>query len=190
MNMKILLNLLPEEKKRAVERGLHARIFLWQFFLLFLLELFFLGLLFTITILLQVELDGVKLTSQIASQGIEKDKVDLTKYESKFLGINEAIGTIGKIEDRHLHFSQLFRILDGVQPKEVFLRQMITKDRRVTLSGIAGTRDDLLLFEEQLKASACVEGVDVPLSNLFSQKDLEFQIEFSVTADCLHKNSL
>ena len=58
------------------------------------------------------------------------------------------------------------------------------------LSGIAGTREDLLLFEQQLKSSACVEKVDVPLSNLFSQKNLEFQIEFSITLECLRKNSL
>ena len=58
------------------------------------------------------------------------------------------------------------------------------------LLGIAGTREDLLLFEQQLKSSACVEKVDVPLSNLFSQKNLEFQIEFSITLECLRKNSL
>ena len=188
--MKILLNLLPEEKKIAIERGLHVRIFLWQFFLLFLLELFFLGILFTIAILLKVELDGAKLSSETATQAIEKDGQDLKRYEDKFLGINEAVSTIGKIENNHLYFSQLFRILDVVQPKEVFLRQMTSKDRKIMLSGIAGTREDLLLFEQQLKSSACVEKVDVPLSNLFSQKNLEFQIEFSITLECLRKNSL
>lgn len=188
--MKILLNLLPEEKKMAIERGLHARIFLWQFFLLFLLELFFIGILVTIIVLLKVELDGAKLSSESAMQAIQKDEQALRKYEDKFLGINEAISTVGKIEASHLHFSQLFRILDTVQPKEVFLRQMTSKDRKIMLSGIAGTREDLLLFEEQLKASSCVEKVNVPLSNLFSQKNLEFQIEFTITLECLRKNSL
>lgn len=188
--MKILLNLLPEEKKRAIERGLHARIFLWQLFLLFLLELFLLGILLTVTVLLKVELDGVKFASQMAMQAIEKDEKDLRRYEGKFLGVNEAISAVGKIEAGHLHFSQVFRILDAVQPDDVFLRQMMSKDRRVTLTGIAGTREDLLLFEERLKASACVEDVNVPLSNLFSQKDLDFQIEFSITLECLRKNTL
>ncbi|MEK9174223.1 MAG: PilN domain-containing protein [Patescibacteria group bacterium] len=188
--MKILLNLLPEEKKMAIERGLHARILLWQFFSLFLLELFFLGILFTIIVLLKVDLNGAKLSSESAIQAIKNDEQDLKKYEDKFLGINEAIGTVGRIEASHLHFTQLFRILDTVQPKEVFLRQMTTKDRKVMLSGIASTREDLLLFEEQLKSSACVEKVDVPLSNLFSQKNLEFQIEFTITLECLRKNNL
>jgi hypothetical protein len=140
--------------------------------------------------LLRVELDGVKFASQMAMQAIEKDEKDLRRYEGKFLGINEAVNTVGKIEAGHLHFSQVFRILDAVQPSDVFLRQMMSKDRKVTLTGIAGTREDLLLFEERLKASTCVEEVNVPLSNLFSQKDLEFQIEFAVTVECLHKNSL
>ncbi len=190
MNMKILLNLLPEEKKLAIERGLHARILLWQFFLLFFLEIFFIGLLVTIIILLRVELQSVQLSSFNADQAAQKDKADLLKYEEKFSGMNEAIGTVGKIQMNHLHFTQLFRILDVTQPKGVFLRQLITKDRKVSLTGIAKTREDLLAFEEQLKSSACVEDVNVPLSNLFSQKDLDFQIDFTMTLVCLRKNSL
>ena len=190
MNMKILLNLLPEEKKLAIERGLHARVLLWQFFLLFFLEIFFIGLLVTIIVLLRVDLGSVKLASQNADQAVQEDKKNLARYEERFAGINEAIGTIGKIQMSHLHFTQLFRILDMTQPKTVFLRQMVTKDRVVSLSGTAKTREDLLSFEEQLKASACVESVNVPLSNLFSQKDLEFQMDFTITPECLRKNSL
>ncbi len=190
MNMKILLNLLPEEKKSAIERGLHARILLWQFFLLFFLEIFFIGLLVTIIVLLRVEFESVKLSAQNADQAVQGDKKDLARYEEKFAGTNEAIGTIGKIQMSHFHFTQLFRILDMTQPKEVLLRQMVTKDRVVSLTGVAKTREDLLAFEEQLKGSVCVENVNVPLSNLFSQKDLEFQMDFTITLDCLRKNSL
>ena len=131
-----------------------------------------------------------KLMSETASQSAQKETEDLLRYEQKFIGINEAIGTIGKIQSNHLHFTQLFRILDMTQPKDVFLRQLVTKDRTISLTGTAKTREDLLLFEEQLKNSACVENVNVPLSNLFSQKDLEFQIDFTITLDCLRKNAL
>lgn len=188
--MKILLNLLPEEKKLAIERGLHARILLWQFFMLFLLELFFLGVLFTVTILLSVEKASVIQLSQNSDVSSQEDQETLKIYERKFQGINEAIGVVSKLQGSHIYFSQLFRVLDISQPEEVFLKQVITKDRKITLIGTANTRENLLLFEEKLKSSKCVENVDVPLSSLFSQKNLDFQLDFSLTLDCLRQNTL
>ncbi|MCW1888177.1 MAG: PilN domain-containing protein [Candidatus Moranbacteria bacterium] len=188
--MKILLNLLPEEKKRLIERGLHGRILLWQFFMLFLLELLFLGILITVGVLLSVELESRKFLSENSSLATQTDSASLRQYEDKFLGINEALGVVGKIQMNHVYFSQLFRVLDTTLPKEVLLKQMMTKDRVVTLIGTAETRENLLSFEEQLKKSSCIENVNVPLSNLFSQKNLDFQLDFTLTFDCLHKNQL
>jgi Tfp pilus assembly protein PilN len=188
--MKILLNLLPEEKKRLIERGLHGRILLWQFFMLLLLEVLLLGILITVGMLLSVELESRKILSESSSVTTQADQASLRQYEDKFLGINEALGVVGKIQMNHVYFSQLFRVLDVTLPKEVLLKQMISKDRVVTLIGTAETRENLLYFEEQLKKSACIENVNVPLSNLFSQKNLDFQLDFTLTFDCLHKNQL
>lgn len=190
MNMKILLNLLPEEKKLSIERGLHARILLWQFFLLFLLELLFLGILITIIMLLSTELKNTKTLSESSHLATQNEKKILEKYESKFQGINQATSVVGKITANHLYFSQVYRILDQVQPKEVLLQKIATTDRLVNLVGVAETRESLLLFEEQLKNSTCVESVNVPLSNLFSQTNIAFQIEFTLTMECLKKNTL
>lgn len=188
--MKILLNLLPEEKKRLIERGLHGRILLWQFFSLFLLEVFFLGVLITIVFLLGVELQSQQTLSQNSDMTTRNDQQSLKQYEDRFSGMNEAVGVIGKIQGGHIYFSQLFRILDTTLPKEVLLKNMTTKDRVVTLVGVADTRENLLAFEDRLKTSQCVENVNVPLSNLFSQKNLDFQLDFTITLDCLHKNQL
>jgi len=188
--MKILLNLLPEEQKRLIERGLHGRILLWQFFMLFLLELLFLGILITVVFLLTIDLQSQVMLSQNSNVATQKDQQSLKQYEDKFLGINEALGVVGKIQGSHVYFSQLFRILDTTLPKEVLLKNMTTRDRVVTLIGVANTRENLLAFEDELKKSACVEDVNVPLSNLFSQKNLDFQLDFTIKLDCLHKNQL
>jgi Tfp pilus assembly protein PilN len=188
--MKILLNLLPEEKKNAIERGLHARILLWQFFMLFLLQLFLLGILVTVTILLTVEKESVVLLSQNSIAASQEDQKTLATYEAKFQGINEAIGVVSKFQGSHIYYSQLFRVLDNAQPQDVFLKQILTKDRTVTLIGAANTRENLLLFEEKLSASKCVENVNVPLSSLFSQKNLDFQLDFQLKLECLRQNTL
>lgn len=190
MNMKILLNLLPEEKKRLIERGLHGRILLWQFFMLFLLELLFLGILITVVFLLTIELQSQQMLSNNTNTATQNDQQLLKRYEDKFFGINEALSVVGKIQGNHIYFSQLFRILDTTLPKEVLLKNVTTKDRVVTLIGVADTRENLLTFEDELKKSACIEDVNVPLSNLFSQKNLDFQLDFTIKLDCLHRNQL
>jgi hypothetical protein len=60
----------------------------------------------------------------------------------------------------------------------------------VLLSGQAATRDDILALEKKLKESACVKNVNVPLSNLFSQENIDFQIDFEMQKECLKKNNL
>lgn len=188
--MKILLNLLPEEKKLEIQRTLHGRFLLWQLFLLFLLELFLVGILVAVYFILSSQLKAVESTQAAGSRGPGMEEILLGRYEDKFRGINEAIDTVGRIEAGHLYFSQVFRLLDRAEPEGVTLDKITTTDRMVTLAGMAETREALLLFEERLKASDCIEKVETPLSNLFSEKDVEFQIDFTVTLACLHKNSL
>ncbi|OGI22202.1 MAG: hypothetical protein A2808_02330 [Candidatus Moranbacteria bacterium RIFCSPHIGHO2_01_FULL_55_24] len=188
--MKTLLNLLPEGKKEENQRNLHGRFLLWQLFLLFLLEIFFLTILIGIYLILDFQLKSIhSIEAKQTGTSLYEENM-LRQFEQKFRGTNEAIDVVGKFDATHLYFSQVFRLLDREQPAGIVLRQLSTKDYTVTLAGTAAVREDLLLFDERLKASSCISRANVPLSNLFSQKNIDFQIDFDIKPECLRQNSL
>ena len=68
--MKTLLNLLPEEKKDAIQNRLRSRFLLWQLFLVFVLEAFYLTMLVSTYFVLDYQLKslkGLETTSPLAS---------------------------------------------------------------------------------------------------------------------------
>lgn len=141
--MKILLNLLPEEKKLEIQRTLHGRFLLWQLFLAFLLELFFVSMLVAVFFILSYQLRVVQ--EGEASQGHQAraEEMLLSRFEDKFRGTNEAIDVIGRIDSSHLYFSQVFRLLDGAQPEGIVLDKLASNDRTMTIAGSAETREAL-----------------------------------------------
>ncbi len=188
--MKILLNLLPEEEKNLVQTRLRSRFLLWQLFLLFLLEMFYFTILIGMYLILDFQFRSLESlgTNQNVPVSVQGEK--LNQYEKKFRDTNEQVLTIGKIERSHFHFTQIFLLLDTLLPPGVTVSALNTKEYVVSLSGKATTREDLLLLDERLKGSECITDVNIPLSNLFSQQDIDFQIDFQIQPECLRKYGL
>ncbi len=190
-NMKILLNLLPEEKKTASRKNVHGRFLLWQLFLTFFLEGFFILILFGIFLVLDLEYQSIHQSNSLQNDNaMNEADAALIQYESKFRGTNEAIDVIGRFDATHLYFTQIFRLLDAVQPEGIVLRDLSTNDKVVSLAGTAATRDDIIGFTDRLKAHECVSNANVPLSNLFSESNIDFQIDFEMATQCLRRNNL
>ncbi len=187
--MKTLLNLLPEEEKGILQRRLRFRFLLWQVFLLLMLELFYVSILVGIYLILDVQAKNLEMMGAAEGSFYQEGR-SLDQYERKFRETNERIAVVSQIDRNHLLFSEIFLLLDETLPEDVRLDRLSTKDYTVLLSGNAKTRDDLLLFEDRLKDLPCVAGVNVPISNLFSQKDVEFQVDFTLKQECLKKNGL
>lgn len=184
--MKTLLNLLPEEKKDAIQSRLRSRFLLWQLFLVFALELFYLSMLVSIYLILDFQLESLQNIEQRAMTSSRSEEQRLSEYEQKFQDTNAQVETIGKVDRSHLYFSNIFVLLDGLTPPGIAVNQMKTNEYTVSLSGKAAKREDLLLFDKQLKASEeCISNVTIPVSNLFSQKDIDFQLDFSIKPGCL-----
>ncbi len=182
--MKILLNLLPEENKKNIQSKFYFRFFLWQLFLVFALEVFYASMLVSIYFVLDFQLQGLQLGGQQYDNAHAEQKT-LGVYQQKFKETNEAVDIIGHIDQSHFSFTKVFLLLDTVTPDGIVIDHVTTKNYTVLLTGTAATRDDLLAFDTGLKGSACTENVNVPLSNLFSQRDVEFQIDFGIKKECL-----
>lgn len=187
--MKILLNLLQEDKRKDVQKKFYQRFFLWQCFLVFVLAVFYLSMLASIYFILDLQLQGLESMGQQYDAAHSEQKT-LDEYRQKFKETNALSDTLGKIEKNHFSFTRIFTLLDAVLPESVAIESLTTKEYKVLLSGRAATRDELLAFESRLKASACVQNVDMPLNNLFSEKDVDFQMDFEMSKQCLQQNGL
>jgi len=184
--MKTLLNLLPEEKKELVQSRLRFRFLLWQFFLFLLLELFYFSILVGMYLILDFQIKTLQTmlgnNSEVAELSQEKK---LSSFEKKFHEINEKADKVGKIELSHLHFTRMFLLLDTLMPEGVSVSNIVTNEYTVSVSGKAKQRENLLQFDGNLKESDCTANVNVPLSNLFSQENIDFQIDFKMKPECL-----
>jgi len=185
--MKTLLNLLPEENKKDIQRKLHFRFFLWQIFLLFALEVLYTSMLAGTYVILDSQLQSLKNIKQ-QDDKVGGEQTTLALYQQKFKDTNISTEIVGKIEKNHLSFTQVFLLLDTLLPEEIVVDHLTTKDYAVLLTGKAMKRDDLLAFDAHLKESACIENINVPISNLFSQDNIDFQVDFGIKKECLKKS--
>lgn len=182
--MRILLNLLPEEKKHLLSRRFFSRFFLWQSSLLLILILFYLSILASMYFLLHYQ-RGISETSLASFDQYNEEAKKLVQYQESFKQVNGLTRDIGRYLDGHLQWGNLFTLLDTITPQGVGLVELTTKDYTVSLIGQADTREAFLEFEAALKASSCTSDVKVPISNLFEQKEIDFQLDFNLKRECL-----
>lgn len=187
--MKTLLNLLPESKKKEIQNRFHFRFFLWQLFLVFSLEICYLIILLCIYFILDYQFESLRKTGEQYDAAYAEQKT-LDTYQKKFKEINETVEEVGKIERDHFSFTRVFLLLESIVPERVAVEHLTTKEYTVMLTGQAATRDDLLAFDARLKESECIKSVNIPISNLFSQDNVEFQIDFEIKTECLKNTAL
>ena len=187
--MKILLNILPDEKKKTAEQRMRFRFFVWQVFLLFSLELFLASFLFVISLWIHFERQHQEILNQEFDSRYTEEKQQRI-FEEKFQSVNEAADAVLSINKKHFSFTQVFLLLDRHISDAITLEHVSTKDFKIFLSGTADTRDDLLVFSEKLKGEPCFSDVKLPLSNLLTQNQVDFQIDITIRPSCLYDTSL
>lgn len=187
--MRILLNILPEEKKIVTERRTRFRFFVWQVFLLLSLELVFLGILFGMHLVLNFENGHQESLGQNFEQ-YRDDEKKLKVFEEKFRTTNKRADEIAAIDHNRFYFTNIFLLIDQYTNDKITLERVSTKEYQLFLSGTADTRDDLLTFDEKLKGEACFSEVNLPLSNLLTQENVSFQIDITLKESCVHAPSV
>lgn len=182
--MRILLNVLPEEKKQILSRRFYSRFFLWQSSLLFVLIVFYLVVLASMFFLLHYQ-RGISEASLASFDQYNEEAKKLVQYQEHFKEANRLTRDMGRYLDGHLQWGKVFSLLDTITPPGVALVELTTKDYTISLIGQAETREAFLEFEAALKVSACTSDVKVPISNLFAQKEIDFQLDFNIKRECL-----
>ena len=139
--------------------------------------------LFDINFILKFQLNSLEKNYSL-EQSQEKYQ-ELKKYEDRFKQINSKTALLYNIEKDHLYWSKFFYELDKVVPGGISINNISNSGYKLSLTGKSAKRENLLKFQENINASPCFSDANVPLSNLVTKENVNFQIDFKIKEDCL-----
>lgn len=181
--MKIFLNLLPPERKAEIVRQFYWRFFLGQWFLVFLIILSAVAIMGTLYF--RIYLEGKQQQTAGVAQITTEHQVEYSRYEEKFESATRSVRSASNFLALHTSFSDLLRHIELFLPPNTKIEKISTQNYKVFLIGTTDTRDTFLTLQENIKRDACFESVNAPLSNLFTETNVQFEIDFVVKAGCL-----
>ncbi|HMN19579.1 MAG TPA: hypothetical protein PKA31_03230 [Candidatus Moranbacteria bacterium] len=181
--MDISLDLLPVQRKQELRRARIFRMLVREQAVFLLPLLMFIGILGGVVLVLKTDQQSV-ISAGAMGEG-QGQFQELKVFEEEFQRTNDSVERIMKMEKAHLHWSRALRDLGRLLPQGAIVSELSTKDYTVMLRGKAKTREDLLSLKSALEGYGCAENVQVPLSNLVSRTDVEFQVDFTLKKECL-----
>lgn len=182
--MKILLNILPAEKKTDMRRNVRFRMIIAHgsavIFLGFLYSCALLG----ISFLLSLQLASSRGPS--GQGGGSSNENEVGSYETMFRETNAWASEVSSLVGKHLSWGRFFRSLETATPEGVFFDRLATKtDYTIALSGRANNRESLLLLEKNMNDSDCFRDAAVPLSDKLVKENIDFQLDAVIEKSCL-----
>lgn len=186
--MNVSLNLLPEKHRANIRRTYYDRFFFHQSVMLFFICLFYVATIGSVFFVVRQNRLAVETMSDGYADATAEMR-ELERYENAFRETNVESAGKARLYREHLFWSELLVALDETVPQGIVLSSLSTKEYRVYLSGIAATRNDFLALEAGLRGQACLSDFEIPVSNLFSREHVEFQMDFSISPECLKRSS-
>ncbi|MFA4818041.1 MAG: PilN domain-containing protein [Parcubacteria group bacterium] len=184
--MKIKLNLIPPAKREEIEKAKKVRTVLrWEFGLVFIMVIF-LAMLFSISYILQINLNMAENNAGLNGQDVERIK-QISDFDAQIKKINVKMSEILKIQSGQLYWTNFFEKLNSSVPVEIIITSIATDNYKAAVSGKARDRDILITFKENLEKSGCFDEVNLPLSSLVARENVDFSIALTIKKECLKK---
>ena len=181
--MKIYLDLLPGERRKRLIRKRNFRVIMEQEFLLFFPVAVFAIILANLYLLLKIQNENIAFSGE--QQSSQAKYQELNEYENEIIRANKDVENIRKIQKEHLSWSGVFSEFEKIVPQGIKVEEISTKDYKIFVIGKAEERENLVKLKEGLEGSNCFSEANMPLSNLVSKENIEFQLDFSVSRECL-----
>lgn len=171
----IKLNLLPSDHKKKLELANLKRLTLSlvsRIFVVLLAFTFILSAIFFYVAML------VRYQEQLIKNKQEDAKMQLLiSMEEK---VSLANRKIERVDEKHrsVYWTEIMESLADLVPSDIYLTGFHygAENGEVRLSGWAPTRDRFLAFQDILKDSPLFAEVEVPLSNLLKQTNINFDL--------------
>lgn len=173
----MMINLLPEDKKRAFKRTYFVRLLI-----VFLATLTVLMVIHSVLLVPTYAFLQARIQSQVAEKDFLTRSLEATgggEVEERLNLLTQQIETLEGIEET-VSFVAIVEDILEVSRNGVVLTQVLydpeNQNVDVELRGTAQNRDALRSFAARLEAREGIESVDFPIGNLSREEDLPFTI--------------
>lgn len=174
--MRVTLNLLSPEKKAVLRTGFIFAYVQTMVFIIFLVVAFASGTLLAVRMMLRGTYDDL---AKRSSGGTDESSA----ITGDFKKINDYLKRIDGLDQRFVPWSKVLEELTRYVPEGTQLSSMrVERSGKITLSGIAARRDDVLTLQTRLEQSPTFKDVKAPLSNILQQRDVKFDFELQYVA--------
>jgi Tfp pilus assembly protein PilN len=181
--MEIKLNLIPPAKKNEIVQTNRVQlIFGWEINMTAVLFVFFL-LLISLNYLLQINLDVQSGETEGGQNKVRYERI--SELDNSFKEINAQISLDESIRGDQLYWSNIFKKINDATPDGINVLKMANNNYKFLLAGTADTRDALVAMKDNLMQESCFTDINLPLSDLVSKENIDFQIEFNIKEECL-----
>ncbi|MBL7045135.1 MAG: hypothetical protein ISR98_00850 [Parcubacteria group bacterium] len=171
-------NLLSQKDKKVIINEYKLRIIIIVLTAIFLTTLIAGTLLVPSYILSNFKFNIIKEHAEIIKKSVEK-----REQSGSGLILNDTqqkLNILSISEDNVLLSTAFRKILDkrpsGIKINELFYKKQQDNSGAIITSGVASKRDILLQFEKDLKKENIFSEVVLPISNLASDRNIEFSI--------------
>lgn len=176
-----MFNLLPNLFKDEIKAEYNLRKWIVLLSLVLFLQISFLALTISIwTIFLDKE-------TEASNQVKKENEVMLSQSTNDILKVINATNQKITIIDKTMFSPEILPIYDtiisqkttGISLREFNYNSSATEST-LSLKGLADTRETLVSFVKKLQDLKVFSNVDLPVSNLAKQKDIEFNIDIKI----------
>lgn len=173
-----MINLLPPKEKRILaERQIQKVINIWGFLLFLFLVSLSLGLL-AVKFSLAGQETFQKTLVEIEKKAFQSQKNQAAKKEA--LKLNQEVNFLLSFYEKKSEVSELLKKIAFILPPGLSLESLSfqKEDSLVVLRGFAQTREDLILFKDNLEREPAFKDVTFPPQNWVKAKDINFLVNF------------
>jgi hypothetical protein len=182
--MKIKLNLISPQKKEEIRRAYWLRLVLrWEVEFVSLV-IFFIVVLVSMNLILKTNIE-TESNGEQATRANDNKYTLIKEYDTEISDITKHITSVKRMQANQLYWSKLMfklneKVLTGIE-----ISSLLTSDYGIMINGKVDTRDKLIAFKDSFSQDACFSDVNLPLSNLVSKSNIEFQMSLKIKKECL-----
>ena len=183
--MNITLNLLPKNRKKKIKNRKILKLFVWQEGMLIFSVIFLFGITIGISKIIDVRMDLAD--TQISVDSSEGNYAEIKKYEEALGKTKLDMKIIDRIQKNNINWVPVFREINKNIPEGVSISSILNKEYKISMTGIAESREQLIRMKSQMEGNECFKEVAIPINDIVLKNDIDFKVDFKVGKNCLIK---
>ncbi|MDD3498589.1 MAG: hypothetical protein PHH24_03785 [Candidatus Moranbacteria bacterium] len=183
--MKITLNLLPKSRERKLTNKKVLKLFLWQESALIFIVLFLFGITLGTNEIIKIKMDSIENQSFLDSP--KESYAEIKKYEDYLKNFKSDVYAIEKVQKNITDWVFIIQKVSENIPEGIAIKSVSNEGFKVSMSGVADSRDNLIKMKSQMEEIGCFEEVLIPINDIVLRENIDFKIDFKVSKNCLSK---